>query len=136
MGKTLRGSWPNLGRRRDFYAIPSPEPRYGTGIGANDPAHRRAGTDDRNGYNASPVVPNRPGKGKGRRGGESQMNFFRTLMDIWTGDFWKDEREKSQMVLESTRRVINESRAMLDGEDGWLIPPEGRRSKYCDFPQK
>lgn len=64
------------------------------------------------------------------------MNFLRTLIDIWSGDFWKEEREKSREVLEDARRIVDESRAVLDGEDGWLIPPEGRRRRYCDFPKE
>ena len=63
------------------------------------------------------------------------MKWLRTLVDIWSGDFWREEREKSREVLEDARRVVNESRAMLDGEDDWLIPLE-RRRRYCDFPKK
>ena len=130
MGKTLRGPWSAPGCGCNLDVIPIIIPDCGSGGGTIASAHRRESVDGGNGYNASPIMQNRP-NGWGAR----PMKWIRTLTDIWSGDFWKEERERSREVLEDARRAVNESRAMLDGEDDWLIPL-GRRRRYCDYPPK
>jgi len=130
MDKTIRGSWLTSGCRCNLDVIPIIIPDRGSGIRTSASTDGRESIDGGNGYNASSIMQGRSGE----RGAKS-MKWIRTFIDIWSGDFWKEERERSREVLEDTRRVINESRAMLDGEDDWLIPLE-RRRRYCDYPKK
>lgn len=50
------------------------------------------------------------------------MTVWESLKRIWSGEAMKDEEEKSQAVRTEVRQVISETRAMLDGEECWLMP--------------
>ena len=129
MGKTLRGSWPPPGRGCDLDVVSVAIQDCGSGIGTPASTHGRTGIDGGNGHYAPSIMQDRSGRGA------RPMKLLRTLVDIWSGDFWREERERSREVLAEARKAVDESRAMLDGEDDWLIPLE-RRRRYCDYPKK
>jgi hypothetical protein len=53
--------------------------------------------------------------------------LLKKIVAIITGRDVKDEATKMQETISEARRIVRDTRAMLNGEDSWLIPP-GRKS--------
>lgn len=59
------------------------------------------------------------------------MNWWRSLKQIVFGDVVGDEEEKSTQVRDDARKAIEESRAILDGEEFWLMRPDRKERNHC-----
>jgi hypothetical protein len=57
------------------------------------------------------------------------MSLLKSLLKLWSGEMFEEEKDKSREDLKDAKEAIKETRAMLDGEDNWLLPT-GR--KICD----
>ena len=53
--------------------------------------------------------------------------WLKRIVDVITGRDIKEEAHKTQETISEARRIVRDTRAMLNGEDSWLIPP-GRKS--------
>lgn len=62
------------------------------------------------------------------------MSLLSSLLRIWKGEILHEEKEKSQQALIEAREAIRETRAMLDGEECWLLPL-GKTSNDNQSPQ-
>lgn len=57
------------------------------------------------------------------------IHVLKTLLAIWRGESANRERKLTEENLREARQSITDARAMLDGEDSWLIPPHYCRRK-------
>lgn len=48
--------------------------------------------------------------------------WMRTLIKVWKGELIEEERKKSKEIQDDSRESIKCGKAMLDGEEYWLIP--------------
>ena len=90
-------------------------------------AHRGTEPVKRDVHNA-PAVVQQQRKAKG----EVMLSWVKTLVRIWRGELLEEERRRSKETVDEVRESLKCTKAMLDGEDSWLVPP-GRRS--CDGKQ-
>jgi hypothetical protein len=49
------------------------------------------------------------------------MKWLKTLVAIWKGDLLKDELEKSRVIMDEARSVIDSTRATLGGDQESVI---------------
>lgn len=62
----------------------------------------------------STLFPSQAGRQRG-------MSWIKTLMKFWKGQPFANELERSKKCVEEAREAIRETRAVMDGEDSWLM---------------
>lgn len=87
------------------------------------PAGRGSKSAYRNVWDAPAAMPPGPG--------EERMSLWKSLKQILVGNILSDEEEKSTQVRNDARRAIEETRAILDGEEFWLMRPDRENRNHC-----
>ena len=78
--------------------------------------------------NVRPVIKNmRPRKDRRT----AVMKWLKTIVRLWKGELLKEEIEKSQKTMDDARQAVTDTRAMLDGEDSWLIREWRRHDQWA-----
>lgn len=65
----------------------------------------------------SPSTTLFPGKARG----QGRMSWIRAFIRFWRGEQFIEEEKLSKRVIEDAREAIRETRAVMDGEDSWLM---------------
>lgn len=80
-------------------------------------AHRGAEHVGRNVGHAAPTDEHRSDEGAGM-----MPPWMRTLIKVWKGELTEEEKKRSKEVQEDFRESLRCGKAMLDGEEFWLMP--------------
>lgn len=123
MGNSTTGSGAHIGRRCDWSPYETPVQDNRPSGGNTEAANGRAVLVVGDVNYATAINAGRA------TAGARMIPWVKTLIKVWRGELEREEKEETAKAHEEARRSIECGKAMLDGEEYWLVR-EDKRGSY------